>query len=161
MNVMQPPARNTVTWVTIPIQRLPHAPQALPLYETEGSVGMDLRAAIATPISLEPLERVLIPTGWCIALPEGYEAQIRARSGLAVKSGITVINGVGTIDWDYRHEVKVGLINLSNQPFIIQPEDRIAQLVVVPVAKASWTMVETVETIQPTSRNGGFGSTGV
>lgn len=144
--------------IEVPLQRLQHAPADLPHYKTEGSVGMDLQAAIDTPLILEPLDRALIPTGWIIALPEGYEAQIRARSGLSVKYGITLINGIGTIDWDYRHEIKVGLVNISNKPYTLEPYDRIAQLIIAPVTKASWVEVSSLELVE--SRSGGFGSTG-
>jgi dUTP pyrophosphatase len=147
-------------FLEIPIQRLPHAPTDLPAYKTEGSVGMDLQAAILEPVTLESLERVLIPTGWIIALPEGYEAQIRARSGLAINHGVTVINGVGTIDWDYRHEIKVGLVNLSKEPYTIMPGDRIAQMLIAPVSKATWTEAPKVELALASARSGGFGSTG-
>jgi dUTP pyrophosphatase len=146
--------------IEVAIQRLPHAPEDVPTYQTEGAVGMDLQAAIDTPLTLNPLERALVPTGWVIALPEGYEAQVRARSGLSIKHGISLINAVGTIDWDYRHEVKVGLVNLSNDPYTIQPGDRIAQLVVAPVTRARWREVPEVSLAVASSRAGGFGSTG-
>jgi dUTP pyrophosphatase len=147
-------------WITLPVERLPHAPAELPEYKTEGSVGMDLQAAIEEPITLKPLERAMIPTGLVIALPEGFEAQIRSRSGLAIKHGVAVINGVGTIDWDYRHEVKVGLVNLSNDSYTIEPGDRVAQMVVAPVTKALWQPVPSVELAEASGRSGGFGSTG-
>lgn len=146
--------------IQIAIQRLPHAPESLPVYKTQGSVGMDLQAAIDSPILLNPLDRALVPTGWIIALPEGYEAQIRARSGLAVKHGISLINGIGTIDWDYREEVKVGLVNLSNDPYSILPGDRIAQMVIAPVYRAEWDEVPEVALALESERFGGFGSTG-
>lgn len=120
---------------------------------------MDLEAALEAPITLKPLERALIPTGWIIALPEGHEAQIRPRSGLSIKHGISLINAVGTIDWDYRHEVKVPVVNLSNEAYTIEPGDRIAQLVVAPVTRGSWREVPSVE-LAESSRSGGFGSTG-
>lgn len=146
--------------IQIPIYRLPHAPEPLPEYKTQGSVGMDLQAAIDTPIVIEPLERVLVPTGWQIALPEGYEAQIRARSGLAVKHGITVINGVGTIDWDYRDEIKVGLVNISQAAYTLMPGDRIAQMVIARVTLADWQVVPDLTLCTGSNRGGGFGSTG-
>lgn len=145
--------------IVVPIHKLPHAPQNLPQYQTEGAVGMDLQAAITEPITLQPLERQLIPTGFVIMLPEGYEAQIRARSGMSVKHGITLINAIGTIDWDYRNEVKVALVNLSNQAYTIQPEERIAQMVIAPVTKAEWQQVAEVSEAN-SKRDGGFGSTG-
>ena len=141
-------------------QRLPHS-EGLPLpsYQTSGSAGMDLRAAIAEPMTLRPLERVPVPTGLRIQLPEGYEGQVRARSGLAFKKGLAVINGPGTIDWDYRGELKVLLTNLDPSPQTIQPGERIAQLVVVPVAQLP--VVEVSEVDEDTERgSGGFGSTG-
>ena len=123
---------------------------------------MDLRAAISAPVILKSLERALIPTGWVIALPEGYEAQIRARSGLAIKYGISLVNAIGTIDWDYRDEVKVALVNLSPDDYRIMPHDRIAQFVVAPVTRAEWLPVSTVDSSESGSlaRQGGFGSTG-
>jgi dUTP pyrophosphatase len=144
---------------TLQVFKLPHAPKQLPAYATAGSAGMDLRAAITEPITLAPLQRVLVPTGLILHIPEGYEVQLRARSGLAIKHGISLINGIGTIDWDYRHEVKVGLVNLSNEPFTIEPEERICQMVVAPVVQA--TVVVVTETSLCESRAGGFGSTGM
>jgi dUTP pyrophosphatase len=130
----------------------------LPEYATTGASGMDLRAALGEPVELQPLQRELIPTGIFIELPEGYEAQIRPRSGLAVKQGITCLNTPGTIDADYRGEVKVILINLSNEKQVIHPGDRIAQMVLQQVEKVNWVKVEA---INETSRNeGGFGHTG-
>jgi dUTP pyrophosphatase len=147
--------------VQIGIHRLPHAPEDLPQYKTSGSVGMDLQAAIEEPLTLGPLERALVPTGWKIALPEGYEAQVRARSGLAIKHGIGLSNGIGTIDWDYRDEVKVALINVSNEAYTIQPGDRIAQLVIVPVTLGQWVELSESELADSgPNRGGGFGSTG-
>lgn len=130
----------------------------LPIYKTEGSSGMDLYAAIENDITLKPLERVLIPTGIKIEIPVEYEAQIRARSGLSVKHGITLINAVGTVDADYRGEVCVGLVNLSNQEYTIKPEDRIAQMVIAKVEKAEIEV--TTELATSTRGEGGFGSTG-
>lgn len=130
-----------------------------PAYATEKSAGMDLKADIETPITLGPLERTLVPTGLYIALPDGTEAQVRPRSGLAAKYGISVLNAPGTIDADYRGEVKVILVNLSNEPFVINPGERIAQMVVARYEKVEWDEVETLDETQRGS--GGFGSTGV
>lgn len=130
----------------------------LPTYATEGSSGMDIRASITEPITLAPLERTLVPTGLFIELPQGYEAQIRPRSGLAVKQGITCLNTPGTIDADYRGEIKVILINLSNEPQVIQPAERIAQMVIQQVEQVEWLAVETIESTERGS--GGFGHTG-
>ena len=146
---------------TLRILRLPHAEGlSLPAYETVGSAGMDLRAAVPedAPITLEPGARVLVPTGLKIALDPGWEAQIRPRSGLALKHGISAPNTPGTIDSDYRGEVGVILINLGQEPFVIRRGERIAQMVIAAVAQA--TVVE-VETLDDTARGaGGFGSTG-
>lgn len=130
----------------------------LPSYATAGSAGMDLRAFLNEPVQLAPMERTLIPTGLFIELPEGYEAQIRPRSGLAVKQGITCLNTPGTIDSDYRGEIKVILINLSTEPQQILPGDRIAQMVVNKVERVAW---EAADSLGTTVRNeGGFGHTG-
>lgn len=130
----------------------------LPAYATSGSAGMDIRANIDTAITLQPLERTLVPTGLYMELPNGYEAQIRPRSGLAIKQGITCLNTPGTIDADYRGEIKVILINLSNEKQIIAPGDRIAQMVIQQVQQVHWVPVEVLNT---TERNaGGFGHTG-
>ncbi|MBP7102009.1 MAG: dUTP diphosphatase [Bacteroidales bacterium] len=132
--------------------------QSLPTYETEASAGMDLKAFLNEPIHIKPLERALIPTGLFIEIPIGYEAQVRPRSGLAIKSGITVLNSPGTIDADYRGEVKVILINLSNETFTINSGDRIAQLILAKHEHAEW---ESVEILSNTERGkGGFGHTG-
>ena len=129
-----------------------------PSYATEKSAGMDLKDDIKEPVTLGPLERALIPTGLYIALPDGTEAQVRPRSGLAAKHGISVLNAPGTIDADYRGEVKVILVNLSNEPFVVNPGERIAQMVVAQYAKVEW---EEVEILDETLRGeGGFGSTG-
>jgi dUTP pyrophosphatase len=143
----------------VDIQVLPHGEElALPAYATRGSAGMDLRAAVKDPIVLRPGQRYLVPTGIRIALPEGYEAQVRPRSGLAIERGITVANAPGTIDSDYRGEVKVGLINLSDEAHTIKRGDRIAQLVVAPVMRVAW---QSVPLLDGTERGaGGFGSTG-
>ncbi len=130
----------------------------LPTYATAASAGMDLRAAIEESISLAPMERKIIPTGMSIALPEGHEAQVRPRSGLAVKHGITVLNSPGTIDADYRGEIGVILINLSNEVFTVAPEDRIAQLVIAEYTQIVWEPTQTLEESERGS--GGFGSTG-
>jgi len=132
--------------------------QALPAYATELSAGMDLRASLDAPLILGPLERALVPTGLYIALPPGFEAQVRPRSGLAAKHGITVLNTPGTIDADYRGEIKVILVNLSQTPFEIVPGERIAQMVVARHERVEWTQVDALD---ETSRGaGGFGSTG-
>lgn len=131
----------------------------LPNYETIGSAGMDLRADTDEVVTLQPLERTLIPTGLFIELPLGYEAQIRPRSGLAIKKGITLVNSPGTIDADYRGEIKIILINLSNETVEIQPSERIAQMVIAKYEQISW---ETVHVLSETERGeGGFGHTGI
>jgi len=130
-----------------------------PSYATELSAGMDLRASIEEEITLKPLERAMVPTGVCIELPEGYEAQIRPRSGLAAKHGISIVNAPGTIDADYRGEIRVILVNLSNEPFTIVRGERIAQMVVARFEKVQW---EEVAELSSSERGaGGFGSTGV
>ncbi len=129
-----------------------------PFYATVNSAGMDLKANIEEPITLAPLQRAMVPTGLYIALPEGTEAQVRPRSGLAAKHGVTVLNTPGTIDADYRGEIKVILVNLSNEPFTINPGERIAQMVVARYEKVEW---DEVESLDQTERGaGGFGSTG-
>ena len=135
-----------------------HSPYPSPFYATPLSAGMDLRAAIADPIVLKPLQRAMVPTGLYIALPEGYEAQVRPRSGLAAKKGITVLNSPGTVDADYRGEIRVVLVNLSNEPFTVEPGERIAQMVVARHEQVEW---ESVEELAESGRgSGGFGSTG-
>ena len=130
----------------------------LPAYATAGSSGMDVRAFLDSHKTLSPLERGLIPTGLFIELPQGYEVQVRPRSGLAIKQGITCLNTPGTIDSDYRGEIKIILINLSNEEQVINPGDRIAQMVIQKVEKIKWDLVEQLEV---TERNaGGFGHTG-
>ena len=130
----------------------------LPHYATAQSAGMDLRASLPEPLVLAPMERRLVPTGLSIALPEGYEAQVRPRSGLALKHGITLLNTPGTIDADYRGEIGVILVNLSTEPFTVNDGDRIAQLVVACYEQATW---EPVECLEETERGaGGFGHTG-
>ena len=139
------------------IQRLEHN-KILPEYKTEGAAGMDLCAAIKEPIVLKPLERTLVPTGLKIELEHGYEAQVRPRSGLSIKHGITLINCVGTIDEDYRGEVCVPIVNISNETYAIQPQERIAQMV---IARAEQAKIEVVTELTDTVRGeGGFGSTG-
>ena len=131
---------------------------ALPAYATALSAGMDLRANIETPITLQPLERCLVPTGLYIALPAGYEGQVRPRSGLATKHGITVINSPGTVDADYRGELRVSLVNLSNAPFTIEDGERIAQLVVARHETVEWMPTDALD--ETTRAEGGWGSTG-
>ena len=145
--------------VEIAVTRLPHNPDLpLPAYETEQSAGMDLAAAIDAPTILAPGARDMIPTGLAIALPPGYEAQIRPRSGLAAKNGVTVLNTPGTVDADYRGEVRVILINLGNEDFVIERGMRIAQMVIAPVTQGLFTEVDV---LSDTARGaGGFGSTG-
>lgn len=148
--------------VRVQVRRLAHFEGlALPQYQTTGSAGMDLPAAIPEdePVILQPGEWRLIPVGLAIALPEGYEAQVRPRSGLAAKFGISCVNTPGTIDADYRGEIRVNLINHGSEPFTVNRGDRIAQMIIAPVTQASW---EPVETLDETARGtGGFGSTGV
>lgn len=139
------------------IKRLAHNVN-VPQYQTDGAAGMDLCAAIEEPVTLKPLERALIPTGLKIELEHGYEAQIRPRSGLSIKHGITLINCVGTIDEDYRGEVCVPVVNLSNETYTIQPQERIAQMIIARVEQAE---IEVVAELTETVRGaGGFGSTG-
>jgi len=147
---------------TIAVVQMAHA-QGLPLpaYETSGAAGMDLRAAVEdeAPVVLRPGSRAMIPTGLSIAVPAGFEVQVRPRSGLAAKAGITCLNSPGTVDSDYRGELKVILINLGAEDFIIRRGERIAQMVVAPVVQAQWQLVESLD---ETARGaGGFGSTGV
>ncbi len=147
--------------VTIRVVPLPHfSGLALPAYETADAAGMDLRAAVedAAPVTLAPGHRAMIPTGLTIALPPGHEAQVRPRSGLAAKHGLTCLNSPGTIDADYRGEVKVILINLGQEPFVIRRGERIAQMVIAPVTRAD---LKVVAELDDTRRGaGGFGSTG-
>jgi len=145
--------------VILKVKRLPHAKDLpLPAYATPHSSGLDLRAAIDKPIRVKPLERVLIPTGLILEIPEGYEGQVRPRSGLALKKGLTVLNAPGTIDADYRGEVKVILINLGSEEVVIEPGERIAQLVIAPVQRVE--VVEVQEVTLTERGDGGFGSTG-
>ncbi len=145
---------------TVLLQRLPHgADLPLPAYETAGAAGLDLRAAIGESVMLPPGERALIPTGLAMQLPEGFEGQVRPRSGLALRHGVTVLNAPGTVDSDYRGEVSVVLINHGGEPFTVARGDRIAQLVIAPVTHAR---LSEVETLSETARgSGGYGSTGV
>jgi dUTP pyrophosphatase len=147
------------TELQVEIQTLPHDEGlSLPAYATPDSAGMDLRAAVEEPVVLEPGKRALVPTGLRIALLPGYEAQIRPRSGLAIKEGITVANAPGTVDSDYRGEVQVGLVNLSDAPYTIRRGDRIAQMVVAPVTRVAWRPVASLDETERGA--GGFGSTG-
>lgn len=140
------------------VQIVNHSPYPCPAYATEQSAGLDLKANLEQPVVLQPLQRALIPTGLYIALPAGYEAQVRPRSGLALKHGITVLNSPGTIDADYRGELRVILVNLSDQPFEILPGERIAQMVVARFEQVEW---EQADELDATERGaGGFGSTG-
>lgn len=134
------------------------SPYPLPQYETVGSAGLDIRAHLAAAIHLAPLERVLVPTGLFIELPIGLEAQVRPRSGLSIKKGLTLVNSPGTIDSDYRGEIKAILINLSNEPQTVEPGERIAQMVVARYERIEWAAADE---LSPTERGtGGFGSTG-
>ena len=146
--------------VRVPVKRLPHAEGLpLPAYATPDSAGVDLVAAVANPVVLAPGARALIPTGLAIALPTGTEAQVRPRSGLAVKHGITLLNTPGTIDADYRGEVRVILANLGQEPFEVTRGMRIAQMIVAPVTRVAWDEVPSLEDSE--RGEGGFGSTGV
>ena len=148
--------------VTVAVARLPHgADLPLPAYATAGAAGLDLLAAVETDLTLAPGGRAAVPTGLALALPEGWEAQVRPRSGLALKHGVTVLNSPGTVDADYRGEVKVILANLGDAPFVIKRGERIAQLVVAPVAQLTWAEVPDADHLPATARGaGGFGSTG-
>ena len=142
----------------IKVKIINHSPYPCPAYATPLSAGVDLKANLEQPVVLQPLGRALIPTGLFIALPAGYEAQVRPRSGLALKHGITVLNSPGTVDADYRGELKCILVNLSDEPFTIEPGERIAQMVVARHEQVEW---EPVEELDDTQRGaGGFGSTG-
>jgi len=145
--------------IRVAVRRLPHNTDLpLPAYATDGAAGMDLLAAVAAPITIEPGKRALVPTGLAIALPPGYEMQIRPRSGLALRHGILLPNSPGTIDEDYRGEIQVIVLNAGDAPFTIERGARIAQAVVAPVLRANWQEVDSLDT---TARNeGGFGSTG-
>jgi dUTP pyrophosphatase len=145
--------------VPLTVKIINRSTNPLPQYETAGSAGMDLRANIKNSVTLLPLDRILIPTGLFIELPDGYEAQVRPRSGLAIKRGLTMLNSPGTIDSDYRGEIKCIVVNLSNDPQTIEPDERIAQIVFAKYERAEFVLVEE---ISETKRGGGgFGSTGV
>lgn len=146
--------------MVVRVKRLPHGEGIeLPSYATEHSAGLDLRAAVEEPVVLKPLERVLIPTGFVFEIPEGYEGQVRPRSGLALRKGVTVLNSPGTVDSDYRGEVKVLLVNLGREEVVINRGDRIAQMVIAPVSRVE--VVEVEEVSQTSRGEGGFGSTGM
>jgi dUTP pyrophosphatase len=152
----------TKTSPEIKIMQLAHAVGLpLPAYETEEAAGMDMRAAVPEdePLVLRPGARTMVPTGLCIALPKGFEAQVRPRSGLAAKHGITCLNSPGTVDSDYRGELKVVLINLGAEDFTIRRGERIAQMVIAPVVQAHWSQVKSLD--ETARGTGGFGSTGV
>lgn len=151
------PSRHVVRLCRLAPERDQDLP--LPAYHSELAAGMDVAAALAEPLCLSPGEIHLVPTGFAVALSPGYELQVRPRSGLAVKHGITVINSPGTIDADYRGEVKVALVNLGKEPFVIRPGDRIAQLVLAPVCRAELVVVAELD--ETTRQDGGFGHTGV
>ncbi|MBV9734801.1 MAG: dUTP diphosphatase [Acidisphaera sp.] len=143
----------------IAVRRLPHgADLPLPAYATEGAAGMDLLAAVNAPVTIEPGGRALIPTGLCVAVPEGCELQVRPRSGLALRHGLVLPNSPGTIDADYRGEVQVILLNAGDQPFVVTRGLRIAQAVLAPVLRARWREVDALD--ETTRGTGGFGSTG-
>lgn len=145
--------------VNVPFVRVGPVEVPAPAYQSEGAVGLDLHAAVAEPVSIAPGERRLVPTGYAVAIPPGYEGQVRPRSGLALRHGVTVLNAPGTVDPDYRGELKVLLVNHGDAPFTVARGDRVAQLVICPVAIASLTPVEALEA---TARGGGgYGSTGV
>jgi dUTP pyrophosphatase len=148
-----------LTLITMNVQIINKSKHATPNYETTGAAGMDLKANIASAITLKPLERAIIKTGLFIALPVGFEAQVRPRSGLAAKKGITVLNAPGTVDADYRGEIGVILVNLSNQDFIVNDGERIAQLVIAKHERVNWQEVTVLNETERAS--GGFGSTGV
>lgn len=150
----------SMTGLSVAIKRLDHAADLdLPAYATADSAGMDLQAAVPAPVTLDPGERRLIPTGIAIALPPGFEAQVRPRSGLALKHGITVLNAPGTIDADYRGEVGVILFNAGEAPFVVERGSRIAQMVVAAYARVAWTVSADLE--ESARGAGGFGSTGI
>lgn len=153
---MKPPAAQPIA---VKIVRLEHASDFdLPAYETLGSAGMDLRAAVDSDLTIAPGARALVPTGIAIALPPGYEAQVRPRSGLALKHGITLLNAPGTIDSDYRGEIKAIVANLGSESFTVRRGERIAQLVLAPIARALWSLEESLP--ESERGEGGFGSTG-
>ncbi len=141
------------------IEIINQSPHALPQYQTPGSSGMDLRAWLQEPLVLKPMERGLVPTGLYMALPPGFEAQIRPRSGMAIKKGITVVNAPGTIDSDYRGEIMIGLVNLSGEVQTIEDGDRVAQMIIARYERAEWFLVEELGATQRGS--GGFGHSGM
>jgi dUTP pyrophosphatase len=143
---------------SISVKIINQSSHPLPTYQTQHSAGMDLRANLESPVTLQPLQRALLPTGLFMELPEGYEAQIRPRSGLAFKHGLTVLNSPGTIDADYRGEIKVLLVNLSDAPFTIENGERIAQMIVTSYQQVKWQLAETLS--DTTRGAGGYGSTG-
>lgn len=148
----------TLEKICLNVKMLPHAINE-PVYSTEGAAGMDICAAIEKPMQIKPMERSAIPTGLVFEVPEGYEAQVRARSGLALNEGLTLANGVGTIDSDYRGEVKVIMVNWGHKTYTLNPGDRIAQVIISPVVKAE---IKVVPELSETERSsGGFGSTGI
>lgn len=133
----------------------------IPKYETENSAGLDLRAMLDEPLTIKPMERVLIPTGIFLEIPNGFEGQVRARSGLSIKYGLTMVNGVGTVDADYRGELKVPMINLGSKDFTVESGDRIAQIVFARYESVNFEPVDSVESLEKTKRGaGGFGHTG-
>jgi dUTP pyrophosphatase len=144
--------------LVVPVMRVRTSSDSLPLpcYMTADAAGMDIYADLNEDLTIPPLGRALIPTGFALALPRGYEAQVRPRSGLALRSGLTILNSPGTIDADYRDEVRILVINLGDQPVQVRRGDRIAQLVVAPVSRVRW---QEVERLEPTERAGGFGHT--
>lgn len=143
---------------TLPVKVINQSKHALPSYQTEHAAGMDLRANLEASVTLKPLQRALIPTGLFIELPEGHEAQIRPRSGLAYKHGISIVNAPGTIDADYRGEIKVLLVNLSDTDFVVEDGERVAQMVVARYERVAW---QSAEALSETNRGaGGYGSTG-
>lgn len=145
---------------TVLIMQLPHAKGLnLPRYATTQAAAADLEAAVEESLTLKPGQRAMVPTGLCVAVPQGYELQVRARSGLAAKHGISLVNGVGTVDADYRGEIKVILINLGDEDFVIERGMRIAQALVAPAPQVEWQQVETLDETE--RGTGGFGSTGV
>lgn len=148
--------------ISVSLLKLPHGQDLpLPAYATSQSAGLDLMAAVGESLLLKPFERKLIPTGLSIALPEGYEVQIRPRSGLALKHGLTVLNTPGTIDSDYRGEIQIILINLGSEDFLVERGMRIAQMVLSPVSILCWKEIDHHETYTNMDRQGGFGSTGL
>ncbi len=152
---------NTIIDKKLQIKIVNNSLNPLPFYQTKGSAGMDLYANIETPIELNSLDRQLIPTGIHIELPLGFEAQIRPRSGLAFKHGVSIVNSPGTIDADYRGEIKILLVNLSKEKFVVQKGERIAQMIVTKHERVNWQEVQTIEELSQTDRgSGGYGSTG-